>query len=83
MGATDSALTRVPIPQSKGTNIKEAIKQWVRRGGGLCLDVRLNNSPQEEKHDKKVADEAVVKLYGKLPPIEKMDAALSQLAHVE
>ncbi|EDQ91927.1 uncharacterized protein MONBRDRAFT_17815 [Monosiga brevicollis MX1] len=51
--------------QSKGTSIKDAIKQW------------------EEANGKSVAEETVVKLIGKLPPIEKMDAALSQLAHVE
>eukprot|EP00045_Choanoeca_perplexa_P000168 m.13205 g.13205 ORF g.13205 m.13205 type:complete len:192 (-) comp10117_c0_seq1:130-705(-) len=50
---------------SKGTTIKDAIKQW------------------EATNDQKVADETVVKLLGLLPPIEKMDAALSQLAHVE
>jgi hypothetical protein len=31
----------------------------------------------------KVTEATMVKLFGKLPPIEKMDAALSQLAHVE
>eukprot|EP00051_Salpingoeca_urceolata_P010014 m.122098 g.122098 ORF g.122098 m.122098 type:complete len:189 (+) comp16548_c0_seq2:66-632(+) len=37
----------------------------------------------ETKHEKKVSDETVVKLYMQCPPIEKMDSALSQLAHVE
>eukprot|EP00049_Salpingoeca_infusionum_P007939 m.128204 g.128204 ORF g.128204 m.128204 type:complete len:190 (-) comp13866_c1_seq6:2174-2743(-) len=50
---------------SKGTSIKDAIKQW------------------EEANASPVADATVVKLIGKLPPIEKMDAALSSLAHVQ
>ncbi|EGD80676.1 dynein light chain 1 [Salpingoeca rosetta] len=50
---------------SKGTSIKEAIKQW------------------EEKEGTPVADATVVKLLGKIPPIEKMDAALSALSHVQ
>ncbi|KAI3382370.1 hypothetical protein SNEBB_006723, partial [Seison nebaliae] len=38
----------------------------------------------EEKHEGKKASEAhVVKLYGQLPPIEKMDAFLSSLANCE
>eukprot|EP00056_Hartaetosiga_gracilis_P012342 m.196552 g.196552 ORF g.196552 m.196552 type:complete len:180 (+) comp13676_c0_seq14:126-665(+) len=50
---------------SKGTSIKDAIKQW------------------EEKEGQKVSEATVVKLIGKYPPVEKMDAALSGLNHVE
>jgi dynein light chain 1 len=50
---------------SKGTSIKDAIKQW------------------EEANGRPVAEESAVKLIGVLPPIEKMDSALSQLSHVE
>eukprot|EP01147_Barroeca_monosierra_P001257 gene1257-4466_t len=56
---------RKELVQSKGTSIKEAIRQW------------------EEKEGKSVSEASVVKLLGKIPPIEKMDAALSSLAHVE
>lgn len=38
---------------------------------------------QEKANEKKVADETTVKMYAQLPPVEKMDAALQQLAHVE
>eukprot|EP00050_Salpingoeca_kvevrii_P022989 m.135939 g.135939 ORF g.135939 m.135939 type:complete len:188 (-) comp9897_c0_seq2:330-893(-) len=37
----------------------------------------------EAKNEKKVSEATVVKFLMQLPPIEKMDAALSQLAHVE
>eukprot|EP00048_Salpingoeca_helianthica_P001848 m.52178 g.52178 ORF g.52178 m.52178 type:complete len:189 (-) comp11759_c1_seq1:82-648(-) len=37
----------------------------------------------EEKNAKKVADEKTVKLIAVLPPIDKMDAGLAALAHVD
>ena len=37
----------------------------------------------EEKAGAPVASATFVKLINQLPPIEKMDAALSQIAHVE
>ena len=38
---------------------------------------------QEEKNGKKVTEEKTVKLLAMLPPIDKMDAGLAVLAHVE
>jgi hypothetical protein len=43
----------------------------------------LEITAKEEKNQKKVADEKVVKLLAQLPPIDKMDAGLAALAHVE
>lgn len=53
---------------SKGTSIKDAIKQW---------------EANEANEGQKVADVKVVKLLGLLPPIEKMDSGLAVLQHVE
>ena len=51
---------------------------------GYCIQcISLVDSSQEEKSAKKVADEKVVKLIAQLPPIDKMDAGLAALAHVE
>lgn len=38
---------------------------------------------QEEKSGEKVGEAKAVKLYGQIPPIEKMDASLSTLANCE
>ena len=50
--------------------------------GCLAFTLSLPKS-QEEKNGKKVTDEKVVKLLAQLPPIDKMDAGLAVLAHVE
>lgn len=39
--------------------------------------------PQEEKSGEKAGDAKEVKLYGQIPPIEKMDASLSTLTNCE
>ena len=41
------------------------------------------HTQQEEKNQAPVANATTVKLLCQLPPIEKMDAALSQISHVE
>lgn len=38
---------------------------------------------QEEKAEEKVGEAKAVKLYGQIPPIEKMDASLSTLINCE
>lgn len=38
---------------------------------------------QEEKAGEKVGEAKAVKLYGQIPPIEKMDASLSTLINCE
>jgi len=38
---------------------------------------------QEEKHGQKAADVTRVELFAQIPPIEKMDAALSSLVTCE
>jgi hypothetical protein len=50
---------------------------------GIAFNVFHLLTSQEEKSAKKVADEKVVKLIAQLPPIDKMDAGLAALAHVE
>lgn len=43
----------------------------------------LNISSQEEKMGVKASESKEVKIFGQIPPIEKMDASLSTLASCE
>lgn len=49
----------------------------------MCVYDCVRVSAQEEKSGEKVSDAKAIKLYGQVPPIEKMDASLSTLTNCE
>ncbi len=49
----------------------------------MCVCVCVCVCVQEEKSGEKVSEAKAIKLYGQVPPIEKMDASLSTLTNCE
>lgn len=84
--------------QAKSTSVKEALSKWVsahsREKVTSCSYVIavievpfrfivLVSIIQEEKSGEKATEAKDIKLYGQIPPIDKMDASLSTLSNCE
>lgn len=49
----------------------------------MYMYVMMSVCVQEKQSGEKLSEAKVVKLYGQIPPIEKMDASLSMLTNCE